>query len=146
MSLTAKLRRAPGRIATGAFILNSGLGKLKGDAATADGIHGLARGAYPIVSKLSPSVFLKVLAVSEITVGSLLLLPLVPAGLAGLALTGFAGGLIGLYIRTPGLHDGRLRPTEGGTAIAKDFWMAGIGIGLVIDAALSESKVTSTEE
>ena len=35
MSLSAKLRRAPIRIATGAFILNSGLGKLHGDEDTA---------------------------------------------------------------------------------------------------------------
>ncbi|MET3804627.1 hypothetical protein ABIB25_001622 [Nakamurella sp. UYEF19] len=146
MSLTAKLRRAPGRIAAGAFVLNSGLGKLHGDAATAAGIHGMAVGAYPFLSKLSPTVFLKALAVGEIAVGSILLLPLAPAGLAGLALTGFAGSMLGLYVRTPGLHDGKLRPTQGGTAIAKDVWMAGIGIGLVIDAALSESKVTSTEE
>ena len=66
MSIAAKLRRAPLRAVTGAFILNTGLGKLKGDAQTAAGIHGMAVGAYPVVSKLSPTVFLKVLAVSEI--------------------------------------------------------------------------------
>ncbi len=146
MSLAAKLRRAPGRIATGAFILNSGLGKLKGDPQTAAGIHGMAVGAYPFLGKVSAPVFLKALAVGEIAVGSLLLFPLVPAGLAGLALTGFAGGLVGLYIRTPGLHDSKMRPNQGGTAIAKDIWMVGTGLGLVIDAALSESKITSTED
>ena len=145
MSLAAKLRRAPGRVVTGAFILNAGLSKMKGDEDTAGFIHGMATGAYPPIGKLAPTVFLKVLAVSEIAVGSALLLPIVPAGLAGIALTGFAAGLLGLYIRTPGLHDSRMRPTQAGTAVAKDIWMAGIGIGLVVDAALSESRVTKTE-
>ena len=145
MSLAAKLRRAPSRAATGAYILNSGLGKLKADEATAGGLHGMATGAYPFLSKVSPSVFTKALAVSEVTVGAALLLPIVPAGLAGIALTSFAAGLIGLYIRTPALHDSRMRPTQAGTPIAKDIWMVGIGLGLVIDAALSESKVTATE-
>jgi hypothetical protein len=145
MSLAAKLRRAPTRAAAGAFILNSGLGKLKADEATAGGIHGMATGAYPFLGKLSPTVFTKALAFSEVAVGAALLLPIVPAGLAGIALTSFAGGLIGLYIRTPGLHDSKMRPTQDGTAIAKDIWMVGIGIGLVVDAALSESKVTATE-
>ena len=145
MSLAAKLRRAPGRIVTGAFILNSGLGKLKADEATAAGLHGMAVGAYPPLQKLSTHLFTKALAVSEVAIGHALLLPIVPAGLAGIALTGFALGLVGLYVRTPGLHDSKMRPTQAGTAIAKDIWMAGVGIGLVVDAALSESKVTSTE-
>jgi len=146
MSLAAKLRRAPGRVAAGAFIINSGLSKLKADEQAAAGVHGMATGAYPFLGKMSPTVFLKALAAAEIAVGSALLLPLVPAGLAGIALTGFAGGLVGLYIRTPGMHDNKFRPTQDGTALAKDVWMAGIGIGLIIDAALSESKITSTED
>ncbi len=145
MSLSAKLRRAPGRAATGAFILNTGLGKLKGDKQTAEALHGMAVGAYPFLSKIQPTIFLKALAVTEVAVGSALLLPLVPAGLAGIVLTGFAGSLLGLYVRTPALHDSKMRPTQGGTAVAKDIWMAGIGIGLIIDAALGESKITSTD-
>ena len=145
MSLAAKLRRAPLRLATGAFILNSGLGKLKGDKQTAAGIHGMATGAYPILAKVPDTAFLKALAIGEIAVGSALLLPLVPAGLAGIALTGFAGSLLGLYARTPALHDSKFRPTQAGTAVSKDVWMAGIGIGLIIDAALSESPITKTE-
>ncbi len=145
MSVAAKLRRAPSRIAAGAFVLNAGLGKLKGDEQTAAYIHSSAVGAYPFLSKIPPKTFLKLLAIGEITVGGLLLTPVIPAGLAGIALTGFAGGLLGMYVRTPALHDGHLRPTQAGTAIAKDVWMAGIGIGLVIDAALSESPVTRTE-
>jgi hypothetical protein len=145
MSLAAKLRRAPTRLATGAYILNSGLGKLKGNDQTAAGVHGMAKGAYPFLSKIPPKAFLKGLAIGEITVGSVLLLPMVPAGVAGLVLTGFAGGLLGMYARTPSLHDDKYRPTQAGTAIAKDIWMGGIGVGLIIDAILSESRVTKTE-
>lgn len=146
MSLAAKLRRAPGRIATGAFILNSGLSKFNADEHGAAGIHGMASGAYPFLGKVSPTIFTKALAVTEVLIGSALLLPIVPAGLAGIALTSFAGGLIGLYARTPGVHDAKFRPTEAGTALAKDIWMAGVGVGLIIDAALSESRVTKTED
>jgi len=145
MSIAAKIRRAPLRAVTGAFILNTGLSKLKGDADTAGAIHGMAVGAYPVFSKVAPTVFLKVLAISEVTVGSLLLLPIVPAGLAGIALTAFAGSLLGMYARTPALHDSNMRPTQAGTPIAKDIWMAGIGVGLILDAALEESPITSTD-
>lgn len=145
MSIAAKLRRAPLRLVTGAFILNTGLGKLKGDSETAAGLHGMAANAYPVLAKVPPTPFLKVLAISEIAIGSALLLPIVPAGLAGIALTGFAGSLLGLYARTAALHDDKYRPTQAGTAVAKDIWMAGIGIGLIIDAALGESPVTSTD-
>ena len=145
MSLAAKLRRAPLRLATGAFILNAGVGKLSADEGTAQYLHGAGAGAYPVLKKLEPSLFTKVLAISEISVGTALLLPIIPAGLAGLALIGFSGALVGMYIRTPALHDKYLRPNQAGTAVAKDVWMLGTGIALVIDAALSESPITATE-
>ena len=141
MSLAGKLRRAPTRLAAGAFILNSGISKLSGDAETAKAIHGMACGSYPVFRRIPPPVFLRLLAFGEIAVGSLLLLPVFGPMLAGLALTSFAGGLLGLYVRTPGLHDDKLRPSREGTAIAKDSWLAGIGLSLLIDAALSESPI-----
>jgi hypothetical protein len=145
MSLAAKLRRAPLRLATGAFILNAGVGKLSLDAGTAGYLHGAGAGAYPMLKKVEPTVFGKILAFSEIGVGAALLLPIVPAGLAGLALIGFSGALVGMYIRTPGMHDKYLRPSQEGTVLAKDVWMLGTGIALVVDAALSESPNTATE-
>lgn len=50
-----------------------------------------------------------------------------------------------MYARTPSLHDKYLRPTQQGTAVAKDVWMAGIGVGLIVDAALNESPITGTD-
>jgi hypothetical protein len=146
MSLASKLRRAPLRITTGAFILNAGIGKLAAGEDTAKALHGMASGAYPILEKVPPKPFLKVVAVSEVALGGALLLPIVPAGLAGLGLSGFAGSLLGMWWRTPGMHEeGSPRPTQQGTAIAKDLWMLGSGVSLVIDAALSESPVTNEQ-
>lgn len=145
MSLAGKLRRAPLRLATGAYIVNSGIGKLSAGDAGAEGIHGMAAGAYPVVKKVEPKLFTKVLAAGEIVVGSALLLPIVPAGLAGLALAGFGAALLGLYARTPGVHDKHYRPTQEGVGLAKDIFLVGIGAGLVIDAALAESPITNTD-
>jgi uncharacterized membrane protein YphA (DoxX/SURF4 family) len=137
MSLSAKLRRAPARIVTGAFILNSGLSKLKGNDETAKAIHAMAAGAYPALEKVPPNPFLKTLAVSEIALGSALLLPFAPAGLAALGLAGFSGSLLGMYWRTPGMHEeGSIRPTQQGIPIAKDVWMLGIAASLILDSAL----------
>lgn len=125
-------RDFPPRIATGAFILNSGLGKLKADEATQQGLHGMARTAYPFLEKIEPDRFTRLLAWSEIAVGTTLLVPFVPTRLAGLALAGFSGGLIGLYLRTPGMREpGSLRPTQNGVPLAKDSWMFGIGLGFL---------------
>src|SRR3546814_10329477 len=93
-----------GRIVTGAFILHSGLTKWNGAPETAEGVHGMASTAYPFLSKLRPARFLKVLAAAEIAIGAALLTPLVPDRAAGAALTGFSGGLLGLYARVPGLR------------------------------------------
>jgi hypothetical protein len=145
MSLAAKIRRAPLRLATGAFILNAGIGKLSADETTAQYLHSAGATAYPVLKKLDPKLFAKILAAGEISVGTALLLPIVPAGLAGLALIGFSGALVGMYVRTPAMHDRYLRPSQQGTALAKDIWMLGSGISLVVDAALNESPVTATD-
>ncbi len=148
MSLAAKLRRAPVRVVTGAYILNSGMTKLgaTADSGTHEGIHGFAAGAYPQVKQVDPKTFTKGLGVAEIALGSALLLPIVPAGLAGLGLAAFSAGLVGLYWRTPGMHNEKdPRPTQEGIGLAKDTWMLGIGTSLVLDALLSESKVTSED-
>lgn len=140
MSLAAKLRRAPLRLTTGAFILNSGVGKWAGGEEQAKAIHGMAAGAYPALGKMQPPTFLRALSVAEIATGAVLLAPIVPAGIAGVALTAFAGGLIGLYLRTPALHEpGSVRPTQAGIAVAKDVWMAGAGAALVVDALTTRS-------
>jgi hypothetical protein len=137
MALTSFLRTLPPRLTAGAFILNSGVSKLAADDETAARLHGLAVHTYPFLGKLKPQDFTRLLAAGEIAVGTVLLLPAVPAGLAGLALTAFSGGLAGLYLKTPGMRlEGSLRPTREGTALAKDAWLLGIGAGLMLDSLL----------
>jgi hypothetical protein len=134
MELKIKARQLPTRISAAGFIINSGIEKLSADEETAAGIHGFATGAYPFLSKLKPKDFAKLLGASEVALGAALLVPVVPGILAGAGLTAFAGGLLGLYLRTPGMRkEGSLAPTQQGTAIAKDAWLLGIGLSLVID-------------
>jgi hypothetical protein len=129
-----KAGHLPGRIAAGAFILNSGIGKLSADDEAAANIHGFAVGAYPFLNQLKPKDFVRGLAISEIALGAALLIPVVPAALVGAGLTAFSGGLLGLYARTPGMRkEGSLLPTQEGIALAKDVWLAGIGVGLIVD-------------
>jgi uncharacterized membrane protein YphA (DoxX/SURF4 family) len=140
MKISAKARRLPGRLATGAFILNSGLGKWSADEETAARLHGMAVGTYPFLGKLKPKDFARLLSVGEIALGSALLLPVVPAAAAGAGLTAFSAGLLGMYLHTPGMtkEDG-IRPSQQGTALAKDVWMLGIGVGLIADALTDRS-------
>ena len=139
MRLPIKARHLPQRITTGVFILNSGVGKWSADEETAAQLHGFAVGTYPFLAKLKPKDFIRLLAASEIALGAALLVPVVPAAVAGAGLTAFSGGLLGLYARTPGMRkDGSPFPTQQGIAIAKDVWMLGIGLGLVIDDLTSD--------
>jgi uncharacterized membrane protein YphA (DoxX/SURF4 family) len=135
MGFSAKARRLPGRLAAGAFILNAGVSKWSADEQTAARLHGMACQTYPFLAKLKPKDFARLLSLGEITLGTALLLPVVPAAVAGAGLTAFSAGLLGMYAKTPGMRkeDG-IRPTQQGTPLAKDVWMLGIGLGLTIDA------------
>ena len=132
MGLPITLSEIGPRISAGAFILNSGLGKRGADEATAAGLHGFAAGTYPFLKNVQPAQFVQGLSVAEIGIGAALLTPFVPTAVAGLLLTGFSGGLLGLYLNTPGMRkDGSLAPTQEGLAVAKDVWLLGIGVGLL---------------
>jgi hypothetical protein len=134
MALRVKLHHLPQRIATGAFILNSGIGKLSADEATAEQLHGFAVGTYPFLAKVKPKDFVRLLAGAEIALGAALVLPVVPSALAGAGLAAFSGGLLGLYVKTPGMRkEGTPFPTQQGIPLAKDVWMLGVGLGLVLD-------------
>jgi len=144
MTIAAKLRRAPLRIVTGAYILNSGIGKFSASDEMAKGVHGMASGTYPFLEKLPPKTFVKTLAGAETAIGAALLLPIVPTVVAGAALTGFAGALLTVYWKTPGMHEeGSPRPTAQGTAISKDVWMLGIGTSLVVDSVVTPVSNTA---
>jgi uncharacterized membrane protein YphA (DoxX/SURF4 family) len=130
-----KPRNLPVRLATGAYILHTGLEKWHGDEQRATAVHGMAASAYPVLKDMAPPRFLRLLAAGEIAVGAALLLPFVPNAVAGAALSGFSGALVTMYMRTPALHKpGSYWPTPNGIAVSKDIWMLGIGVGLLIDS------------
>jgi hypothetical protein len=132
--MDGKLRRIPLRLSTGAFILNAGLGKLQADEETAKRLHSMASGTYPFLSEMDPGTFAKLLAISEIALGGTLLLPFAPTRVAGLGLTAFSAGLLGMYLKTPEMRrEGSIRPAQQGVPLAKDVWLLGAGLSLLLD-------------
>jgi hypothetical protein len=128
-----RISHIPTRLVTGAYFVNSGVNKLTADDDTCKGVHEMASRVYPMFDGVEPRTFTKGLGAGELALGGALLLPIVPSWLAGAGLTAFSGGLLGLYFKTPGMtrEDG-VRPTSRGTALAKDSWLLGIGLNLVI--------------
>ncbi|MCW2834903.1 MAG: hypothetical protein JWN68_2856 [Nocardioides sp.] len=138
MSLT----HIPLRVATGAFIVNSGISKLGADEGTAQFLHGAAASTYPAVFKdMEAKRFARLLAFSEIGVGTALLAPMVPATVAGAALTGFGASLVGMYLKTPSMTlDDGIRPSQEGIGVAKDVWLVGAGLTLLTQGIASAAK------
>lgn len=127
-------RQLPLRLTVGAFFLNSGLSKRGADEATAEGLQQFAATTYPFLGRHDAQEFVRLLSAGEVTIAAMLLLPVIPAAAAGVALTAFSVGTLGLYLRTPGMRqEGSLRPTEQGIALAKDVWMLGIGVALIAE-------------
>ena len=129
-----KLAHLPLRVATGAYILNSGLSKQNLEGQAAEGVHGMAAGAMPALKKVPPDQFARLLSTGEIALGAALLIPFVPSALVGAALVGFSVGLVQLYLKTPGMRQsGSIRPTQEGIGLTKDVWLLGAGMTLVLD-------------
>lgn len=135
------------RAVPGAFILNSGIGKLGIDAETASALQGMAKAAVPQVEKLSPEQFGKLLSYSEIAVGAALVLPFVPRVVAGAALAGFSGSLLAMYLKTPWMtEDDGVRPTQEGLQFAKDSWLVAIAAALLLQAGNDDDKAARKAE
>jgi hypothetical protein len=129
-----RMSHIPLRLTTGAFILNAGYGKRNLDKDSAAGLQTMAAKIIPPVSRLEPETFGKVLSYAEMTLGAALLAPFLPSRLVGVGLGIFSGSLLTMYRRIPGMTqaDG-IRPSQQGTALAKDVWMFGIAVALVLD-------------
>lgn len=135
MQLPLKSWHIPLRVASGAFILQSGLSKRGMEGESAEGLHEFATAGHPEIEPIEPETFAKGLSTTEILLGSALLVPFVPSWLAAAGLTAFSAGLNRLYLKAPGLRqEGDLRPTEQGMGIAKDVWMTAMGVAMLIDA------------
>jgi hypothetical protein len=129
-----KLAHLPLRVATGAFILNSGLSKQGLEGQAAEGMHAMAVGAVPALRQIPPQRFARILSNGEIALGVALLTPFVPSALVGAALVGFSAGLVQLYLKTPGMRQpGSIKPTQEGIGLAKDVWLLGAGLTLLLD-------------
>jgi hypothetical protein len=130
-----KLAHLPLRAATGAYILNSGLGKRGADEDAAAGMQKMAAQVFPRFADMDPKEFAALLSRGEVALGAALLLPFVPSALAGLGLSAFGAGLVALYWNTPGMREpGSARWTPAGTGLAKDVWLLGAGVTLVLDS------------
>ena len=129
-----KLWHLPLRVAAGAFILNAGIGKRNATEEAAERLKSLALSAFPLFEPMPAVAFARRLSAGEIALGAALLNPAVPPAAAGAALSAFSGGLVQMYLKAPGFHEeGSIRPTQQGTAIAKDVWLLAIGVALIID-------------
>lgn len=120
------------RAASGAFILNAGVGKMDLSTDDAKGLQDMATTGIPQLGDLEPDTFGKFISYSEMGIGAALLCPLIPNRLAGLALTAFGSGLLTMYFGDDKMteSDG-IRPSGDGTSLAKDSWLAAIGLALI---------------
>jgi len=133
-------------VSTGAYILNSGLGKFGADDETNKHLHAAAVSTFPALGKLDPKLFGKGLAVAECALGGALLLPIVPVGVVGVGLAAFSGAMLTMYYKTPGMHaEGSIRPTVEGSPVAKDVWLAGIATSLLVDAVTAPAHDKAVE-
>ena len=147
MAFRLKIHHWPSRLAVGAIVLDSGLGKRAADEQAAARLHSFASSAYPLMKRLDARTFTKLVAYGEVALGAALLLPFVPAGVAGVGLTAFSAGLLGMYLRTPGMRQkGSLRPTEQGLALAQDAWMLGIGLGFIVEELSRTDRLVGTSK
>lgn len=117
---------------TGAFVLNSGLGKRNLPTEAAQGLQGFAATGVPQVTKMDPDTFGKFVAYSEIGIGAALLTPFVPPRLAGAALGTFSAGLLAMYFRNPAMTEADgIRPSQEGLSLSKDAFLAAIAGALI---------------
>jgi len=134
MAALLPIRSIPVRLATGAYILHAGIEKWNAPPERAAALQGAASGAFPMLRRIPPVRFVKLLSAGEMALGSALLTPLVSNRLAGLGLTAFSGSLVAMYWRTPTLRRaGSVWPTPQGVAVSKDVWMLGAGLSLLLE-------------
>ncbi|GAA3689486.1 hypothetical protein GCM10023081_28670 [Arthrobacter ginkgonis] len=139
-----KLSHIPLRLSAGAFILNSGLSKRKLDREGAAGLQSMASSVFPALGRMEPEKFGKLLSYGETALGASLLLPILPSRLAGLGLVAFSGSLLAMYRKTPGMTlEGSIRPTPEGIGLAKDVWLLGMGLALLLDRKIPKAATAA---
>ena len=134
MRLPVKAGHLPQRIAAGAFILNSGIGKLSADEETAAQLHGFAAGAYPFLAKLKPGTSSGSWRRARSRSARRCCCP---SSRPPSRARGWRRSPAACSACTPGRpacarKAAPSRPSRE-SPLAKDAWMMGIGLGLVID-------------
>jgi hypothetical protein len=103
----------------------------------------MAAAAIPPLKKIKPDAFAMLLSGTEVVLGAALLIPVIPSALVGAGLVAFGGGLLRLYWATPGTHEpGDPRPTQAGIPLAKDAWLVGAGLTLIVDDLVGRRRPT----
>ncbi|AWB82378.1 hypothetical protein C3B44_08455 [Corynebacterium yudongzhengii] len=129
------------RVIPGAFILNSGIGKIGMPADASKGIQDFAATGVPAVKEIPSDQFGTVLGWSETALGGALLAPFVPNAAAGAGLTAFSVGLLSLYFADDdNTEEDGIRPSEQGLSLAKDSFLLAIGLGLLVGGLFGGKK------
>jgi hypothetical protein len=139
-----KFSHIPLRLSAGAFILNSGLSKRKLDREGAAGLQSMASTVFPPLGRMEPEKFGKLLSYGETALGASLLMPFVPSRLAGVGLVAFSGSLLAMYRKAPGMTlEDKIRPTPEGIGLAKDVWLLGMGLTLLLDRKVPKAATAA---
>lgn len=139
--MSIKIHQLPPRLACGAFILNTGMSKRSLTVDKAEGLRDQAARVIPPLKKMDPKRFGKLLSGFEISLGTALLIPVVPTWLVSAGLIGFSGLLMGVYLKTPELTmDDGIRPAPAGMGIARDVFMLGSGVGMLVEELTAHGK------
>ena len=130
-----RVSHVPLRAATGAFILNEGLGRRSVDPKGTDGLAS----TIPPLATAEPATVGKAVAGAEVALGALLLAPFIPPVVAGAALAAFSAGLL----RSRWHSIDRDPEPDKEKTVAKDLWMLGTGLALVLDGVTDGTRRTA---
>ena len=120
---------------TGAYMLQSGYAKRNLPREGAEGLQQFAATGVPQVKNMPADTFGKVVSVSEMGLGAVLLTPFISNRLAGLGLASFSTAVLSIYFRNDDMtqRDG-IRPSEPGTGLSKDIFLAAIAGALITNS------------
>lgn len=128
-----RLSNAILRGVSGAYLLQSGLGKKDAPVEVYQHLQGMAATGIPQFKEWDAKTFGQFLWISEAAIGGLLLTPFVSKRLAGIALTAFSAGMLSMYFNNDEMtqEDG-IRPSEAGISLSKDVFLSAIGAALMM--------------
>ena len=128
-------------------MLNSGVSTFTATDERTKRLQSTVATLVPQVERMDPRTFAKALGAGEVALGTALMLPVVPAAVAGLGLSAFAASLIAT--RRPssnGQHaEAATDTTTQAVPNATEAWMLGSGVSLLLDALTTPAHDKSVE-